>query len=381
MKKLLPLFLLLGAGNAQADIIHADDVIAQFSMCIGNDCVNGESFGFDTLRLKENNLRINFDDTSTSASFPKNDWRIVINDSANGGASYFAVEDSTAGRTPFKVEAGAPSNSLYVDDGGRVGFGTATPVVDLHAVSGNTPTLRLEQDGSSGFSAQTWDVAGNEAGFFVRDATNGSTLPFRIFPNAPSSSLAIEGTTGDIGIGTTSPSGQLHVKETDSNENLDIYLSTVNQTWKWRVNKTTDEMNFIDDTNSKAPLKIGANANSNLLRVGTVAANRVDITGQLWINGVNNSTPDYVFDPKYDIMHIKEHAKYMWENKHLPAVAKAMATRDGKAVINVGMRSQSVLEELEVAHIYIEQLHDQMQSMQQDMQRMRNELAELKESK
>ena len=66
------------------DIQHLDDVIISFSLCVGNDCVNGESFGFDTIRLKENNLRIHFQDTSNSASFPTNDWRIVINDSSNG---------------------------------------------------------------------------------------------------------------------------------------------------------------------------------------------------------------------------------------------------------------------------------------------------------
>ena len=55
---------------SKADIQHLDDVIIGFSLCVGNDCVNGESFGFDTMRLKENNLRIHFDDTSTSASFP-----------------------------------------------------------------------------------------------------------------------------------------------------------------------------------------------------------------------------------------------------------------------------------------------------------------------
>ncbi|MEO1370030.1 MAG: hypothetical protein AAFX50_22845, partial [Acidobacteriota bacterium] len=47
-----------------------DDVIIVGSACAGLDCNNGESFGFDTLRLKENNLRIHFNDTSNSASFP-----------------------------------------------------------------------------------------------------------------------------------------------------------------------------------------------------------------------------------------------------------------------------------------------------------------------
>ncbi len=88
-----------------------------------------------------------------------------------------------------------------------VGFGTSNPVVDLHSVTGDTPpTLRLEQDGSSGFTAQTWDVAGNEAGFFIRDATNGSTLPFRILPGASSQSLVIDGDNNvGIGAGTSPP--------------------------------------------------------------------------------------------------------------------------------------------------------------------------------
>ncbi len=192
------------------DQVINDDLIVIGSACVGFDCVNGESFGFDTLRIKENNLRLHFWDTSNSASFPTNDWRIVVNDSSNGGANYFSIEDSDAGRRVFTVEAGAPSNSLYVDSSGRVGIKTDNPVVEFHIRSGNTPTVRMEQDGSSGFTPQIWDVAGNEAGFFVRDATNGSKLPFRIRPDAPASSIDIRA-SGDVGFGESSPKASIHV--------------------------------------------------------------------------------------------------------------------------------------------------------------------------
>lgn len=195
-----------------------DDLIVDGSACVGQDCVNGESFGFDTHRYKENNLRIHFNDTSNSASFPTNDWRIVINDSSNGGANYFGIEDASAARMPFRVEAGAPAHSLYVEDGGRIGLGTSTPVVELHVVDGDSPTLRLEQDGSSGFTAQTWDVAGNETNFFVRDATNGSRLPFKIRPSAPTNSLYID-TDGDVGLGDASPDGAFDIVG-DSNRKI-----------------------------------------------------------------------------------------------------------------------------------------------------------------
>jgi hypothetical protein len=58
------------------DQVILDDLIVDGSLCVGMDCVNGESFGFDTIRLKENNLRIKFQDTSSTASFPNRDWQI-----------------------------------------------------------------------------------------------------------------------------------------------------------------------------------------------------------------------------------------------------------------------------------------------------------------
>lgn len=53
----------------------------------------------------------------------------------------------------------------------------------------DTPGIQLEQTNGGGFTAQTWDVAGNEANFFVRDLTGGSKLPFRIRPGAQTSLL------------------------------------------------------------------------------------------------------------------------------------------------------------------------------------------------
>ncbi|UCH97488.1 MAG: TrbC/VirB2 family protein, partial [Candidatus Aminicenantes bacterium] len=127
------------------DFVINDDLIVDGSACIGFDCVNGESFGFDTLRLKEHNLRIKFDDTSTAASYPRNDWQLTANDSANGGASKFSIDDISGNRTPFTVEANARSHSLYVDDGGRIGIRTSTPSTEIHVIDGDTPTLRLQQ--------------------------------------------------------------------------------------------------------------------------------------------------------------------------------------------------------------------------------------------
>ncbi|MEO2104321.1 MAG: hypothetical protein ABGZ36_01630 [Actinomycetota bacterium] len=230
-----------------ADQQILDDLIVDGSICVGLDCVNGESFGFDTIRLKENNLRIRFFDTSTSASFPSNDWQITVNDSSNGGANKFSIDDIDGNRTPFTIEAGAPSHSLFVDDGGRIGLGTSTPVTEIHVKDGDSPTLRLEQDGSSGFTPQTWDVAGNETNFFIRDATNGSKLPFRIRPNAPSNSIFVD-TDGDVGLQTSSPVARLDVRGASSGAAMNVEQPDQVQFQMTSTNGADDWLFVVDQT-------------------------------------------------------------------------------------------------------------------------------------
>lgn len=239
------------------DFVIADDLIVQGSTCSGLDCVNGEVFGFDTIRVKENNTRIQFDDTS-GAGFPTNNWQIRANSSAGGGASFLAFVDqgatgnSETGTIVFEVDAGAPANSLRVSSGGDVGIKTATPVLDVHANTTDTPAIRLEQNNSGGFTAQTWDIGANEANFFVRDVTSGSRLPFRIRPGAATSSLDISA-NGDIGIGTGSPAKKVHVFA----QNSQIFVDrTANTAGNYAL------LNY--GTNGAVKFLIGLNADSDV---------------------------------------------------------------------------------------------------------------------
>ncbi|HSD46093.1 MAG TPA: tail fiber domain-containing protein [Pyrinomonadaceae bacterium] len=220
------------------DQVIPDDLIVQGSICAGLDCVNNENFGFDTIRVKENNTRIQFDDTSTSAGFATNNWQIRANDSASGGASFLGFVDqgatgnSETGTIVFAVTAGAQANSLRVGSNSKVGLRTATPVLDLHANTTDTPAIRLEQNNSGGFTAQTWDIGANEANFFIRDVTGGSRLSLRIRPGAPTSSVDIAA-NGNVGVGTASPNARVDIKQIEDTfiGGLHLRRSTTNDTW------------------------------------------------------------------------------------------------------------------------------------------------------
>lgn len=54
--------------------------------------------------------------------------------------------------------------------------------------------------------ASTWDIAGNETNFFIREVGNDNALPFRIRSGAPNRALVI-GSTGNVTVAATDNAG------------------------------------------------------------------------------------------------------------------------------------------------------------------------------
>ena len=362
--------------NPDKDFVILDDLIVDGSACIGFDCVNGESFGFDTIRLKENNLRIKFDDTSVAASFPRNDWQLTANDSANGGASKFSIDDISGSRTPFTVEANARSHSLYVDDGGRIGIRTSTPSVELHVIDGDTPTLRLQQDGSSGFEPQTWDVAGNETNFFIRDVTNGSALPFRIRPGAPTSSIFID-VDGDVGIGTASPSDPLHVRGSDGLTKLLVEeAGTAAGTFTLLELETSGGSGINQRPRfTMTHGGIAAAWNFDVLNDGNFAFIRnggsvftftsggnLQIEGDFISNGTTLNVPDYVFADDYPLMPLDEVKAFIDRESHLPEVPSAEEVQKGG--LKITQMQLKLLQKVEELTLYTLDQHETIKGHQ-----------------
>ena len=362
---------------AEAQVI-ATDLIVDGSICAGFDCVNAESFGADTLRLKENNLRIHFQDTSNSGSFPTRDWRIIVNDSSNGGANYFAIQDSDVGQIPFRILAGAGNNALYVDAQGDVGLNTSNPIVELHIADGDSPTLRLEQTGASGFTPQTWDVAGNETNFFVRDVTNGSELPFRIRPGADDNAIYIEN-NNNLGFGTNSPDQAMHLYRTSGDAIIHAELTAGVGSPGVHVEYSGSDIsgrNMFTMTNNGAPQVIMNNlATNDVWEMGAGNAFfidhdtsgtrvfRVTDSGDVIIPGditTGGSTCgggcDAVFDEGHDLPSIVDHAEQMWSLGYLPNVGPTVENEP----INLSRKVGGMLNELETAHIYIAELNDRL---------------------
>lgn len=241
------------------------------SLCVGTDCTGGEVFGDDTIRLKENNTRLRFQDTSNSGAFPTTDWELTANESSNGGRSQFAITDLDAGTAPFSVAAGAPDGALSVGAGGRVGVGTQTPLVNLHVRTGNTPTVRMDQDGSGGFAGQIWDLGGNESEFFLRD-TSSFVVPFRVRPGAPTDSLTID-FGGQVGLGTRSPAARLHLQQPGVGPKIRL-VNTGGTPRSWDAGLVDAAGEFVIDDASTPGTEFELTAGGNLTIAGTLTSAR-----------------------------------------------------------------------------------------------------------
>lgn len=234
--------------------VFNEDLIVQGSECVGIDCVNGESFGFDTNRFKENNLRLHFDDTSGSASFPANDWRILINDTSNGGGNHFTVQDATAVVDPFRIDAGAPTHSFRLNSQGDLGLGTSNPILKLHLEDGDTPSIRLQQNGTQGWTPYIWDIIANEANFGIRNVTNGSKIAFKVKPDALKETLVLKGdglsVKGDIAM-TGCILGVSDIRVKSDIENVSNALDIIKALQGKQYNFKTEEFKNLGLPNGK----------------------------------------------------------------------------------------------------------------------------------
>jgi len=242
--------------------------------------------------------------------------------------------------------------------------------------------------------------AGGEGNIFIGEAAGafeqGSDKLYIQNSDADSSGALIWGDfgadrltfNGYVGINTNSPWNELQV-------------TSRYKTWaKLMVGERDSIVGYSEFAGSRSGLAGGS------IRLGTSADYddideywQVSVWGQNFQIGTPNNyawfeiTPDgsiiqrgselhadHVFSDDYSIESIEEHAAFMWNNRHLPAVPAASTDDAGNDVVDLGARNKGVLEELEKAHIYIEQLNRQVQLQEQAIEDLKKEIESMKEA-
>lgn len=169
----------------------------------------------------------------------------------------------------FEVYSTATSVSFFVQGStGRVGVGTETPLYGkLHITQGSDASdegLAVLNAGSQR-SVRVWV-----------DGSNNSRVDSGASGSAP---LILNAGGGNVGIGTTAPDDELHVKTTDAIATIRLESSGSN--WRILSNSTNSKLTFRDQENSKTPFLIGEAAPDNSLEIasgGVLIGNLLNLT-------------------------------------------------------------------------------------------------------
>jgi hypothetical protein len=275
-------------------------------------------------------------------------------DSVNGYAGYFE------GRGYFSS---------------NVGIGTITPIGRLEVKSSGESKIYIHSGKSSqagiGFiedSNDKWLIG------YSPDLLGG----FRIYdfssPIDDRNRLYVQKATGNVGIGTTSPGAKLHVKNGDI-----IQQSSGSTAANYFVSG-----DFAEWRSLAGPAAINYNVNQNVYlvagstgKVGIGTTNpqgKLDVNGSIYQRGALLHA-DYVFEPDYHLETIEEHSEFMWREKHLPDMPKIQKDENGQEIVEIGARSRGVVEELEKAHIYIDQLHKKINQLQEQNKKLEERIS------
>jgi hypothetical protein len=95
----------------------------------------------------------------------------------------------------------------------------------------------------------------------------------------------------------------------------------------------------------------------------------LDVNGTIYQRG-SQLHADYVFEEEYQLESIDEHAAFMWKNRHLKGIPKARVDENGREIVEVGAHRKGIVEELEKAHIYIDQLHNRIEALEEKLQQL-----------
>ena len=247
------------SSNAQFAIENSAPASSLYISSSGNGNIGlGTSTPGQDLHIVAGRPGIAFDD-STDAQI----WDLQADGNVGGR---FLVNDVSAGTFPFRIEGGAPSNSIRIASNGNVGIGT-DPVRNLH-IKSDSPGVRQRWDNNAPEFWEFWH--GGSAIFWQHFDGTTTTTPVKFYDDAPTNSLVVR--NGGV--------GAMFALENTGHPRFRLRNSALNSNWDFRTAGSGSSEQFqitnISGGTSNFPFRLFKNGDLEV--EGDVTANGVLLT-------------------------------------------------------------------------------------------------------
>ena len=338
------------AGNASIQVKDTTGSTKTLLNSAGNSYLNGGNVGIGTTSPSEKldvagnisvynsyaagaSLFLNHSNQYSSSIIKSIADTIDTQDAGSSMLRFYTNDNSTTSPT-VALDLTSESNAIFY---GKVGIGTISPTRSLHLNSSSNNYIRLQTTVVNGYAgvefendARTWTAGITNADAFVLSggAQFSGGYPFMLETAAPNASFIVK-TSGNVGIGTTSPSAKLEINSTTgwglftergikdgstssyshnySAGNAHILgrstvfessvtfstLTATSTTKEYRLNNTSDKLTLASvvggvTTDNNILVASGANVG-----IGTASPSaKLDIEGDLQVKGVNISNQE-----------------------------------------------------------------------------------------
>jgi len=269
-------------------------VITTLVRSYGDSYFNGGNFGIGTTSPYTNfevvgkgsfgvagssNLGVEISSVSAIPTAQVKGYIASATSSAGGSNGDLLIASRTSASTNIRFFAGSTSEKMRLDSSGFVGIGTTSPDTFLHIDSASTNNIPLKVESGASTSYVQFMDTGTTANFKVRVGSNGDNL---LLWAGGSERLRIN-SSGNVGIGTTSPNTTLEVGDCDSSSNIDDGNLAVKT-------NTNDTAITIQEASGAEQWGLGVNVDGDLIFTDSGTERiRFDDGGNV---GIGTTSPD-----------------------------------------------------------------------------------------